>query len=252
MSIKLATWNIGSLYVNFEENVHYIEDVVSRHPQDILCMQEFPEGDSITEQVMRWGNFEVMEYVATSESHIHKGSKMGVAIFSKRPIRRVDTIQLPLPNVEISHNGIREYWHTKYFSANICAVEDGELLLITGHGFPFHRYRLENQEGYCHIHPPFAVLDDWIKHLCDTYTGMRICMAADFNITAPLSFMPYSQEHFFDVFNEKATRPSGRKTDAIILPIGCQLLNEENFSLKNSNNIPVFDHNFIAAEFDCD
>ena len=250
MSIKLATWNIGSLYVNFEGNVGYIRETVSRHPQDIFCMQEFPEQDPLAEQIMQWGQFKTMEYVTTSESHVHKGNNMGVAIFSKGPVRRVDTVQLPLPSVEVSYKGIREYWHTKYFSANLCEVEDGSLLLITGHGFPFHRYQLENPEGHVYIKPPFAVLDRWIRRLCETYADMHICMAADFNITSPLPFMPYSQAHFFDAFQGDATRPSGRKTDAIVLPAGCRLMGKENVTLRLPDGTPAFDHNFIAATFD--
>lgn len=248
-SVRLATWNIGSLYVDYQKNVSYLKNAIIQHPQDILCLQELPKNDHLINDIMQWGNFPHFKFLETSESHIQKEACMGVAIFSKHSFEVLETLKLPLPTVPISFNGNPEYWHNKYFTASLCDLQEQKIVLITGHGFPFHRYNLENPAGYDVVRPPFCVLDEWIEQLCTKYEKNTVCMAADFNITSPLPFMRFCQNYFFDAFDGDRTRPAGRKTDAVILPIGSKVLKKENFCLRDDDDQAVFDHHFVSAEF---
>ena len=249
-TLRLATWNIGSLHVNYQANVQALKRIVEGYPQDILCMQEFPNDVDLTRNIMEWGGFSGFLFLETSESHVFKEANMGNAIFSKWGLERVDTIQLPTPAVQVAYNGRPETWHPKFFTANLCDVgNDVKILLITGHGFPFHRYQLENPRQKHIIRPPFMCLDEWASQLREKYIFEKVYMAADFNIANPLEYMPLCQSYGVDVFAGEATRPSGRKTDAIILPKGCKLLKKDNITMVNDSEGIRFDHNFIAAEF---
>lgn len=249
MNVTISTWNIGSLYVDFNENIKHLENLMLNYGQDILCMQEFPDNTELVNKIMQWGGFKHFRFTRTSESHIQHESDMGVAVFSKGEITPLKTVCLPTPTVEISYNGRREYWHAKYFTAHMCEINGKSFLLVTGHGFPFHRYRLENPEGYPVIRPSFLALDEWLRELYGDYGNQNIYIAADFNISDPISFMPFCSTQFFDAFRGDATRPSGRKTDAIFLPNGCKLTGKSNFRMMNGDK-PIFDHNFISVKID--
>ena len=46
--IKIANWNIGSLYSNLDENLPYFTKTVSEARADIFCMQEISERKSVS------------------------------------------------------------------------------------------------------------------------------------------------------------------------------------------------------------
>lgn len=91
-------------------------------------------------------------------------------------------------------------------------------LLFTGHGFPFHRYGLENEAGYPIIASAFAPLDQRMEELLREAEDLPLLAAADFNIAAPLCFLPRCGKSWIDPAAGLSTRPSGRKTDAILFP----------------------------------
>lgn len=245
--IKIATWNIGSLYVDFGANFPYFEETVSDLKADIFCMQEFPVKESMVDEVMRIGGFSYYKLNRTSESHINKESDMGIAIFSKFPIEQIDLIELPKPKIKAFREGKEERWHSKFFTINLCKTPTKDIVIITGHGFPFHRYNLEHPDYYNVICESFSVLDGWISDFVKKNKNTDVYLSADFNLTDPLSFMPVCNESYFDAFCGDATRPSGRKTDAVLIPNHGRLTEKKNLVLRSPDGNPVFDHNCIGV-----
>ena len=249
--IKIANWNIGSLYSNLDENLPYFTKTVSEARADIFCMQEFPIRDEIKELVMRCGGFSHLIVNETSESHVCKENRMGIAIFSKFPLTQVNKIELPKPGVKAMRGEIEEKWHSKFFTINLCRSLGGELVFITGHGFPFHRYDLEKPEFHSVITESFSVLDEWVSDYIKDNENARVYLPADFNITTPLDFMPMLRTRYYDTFHGVPTRPIGRKTDSVLLPNGVKCIEKENFIIRFPNGEPVFDHNFISVTIEC-
>ena len=111
------------------------------------------------------------------------------------------------------------------------------MTLITGHGFPFYRYGLKEEE-----HPyVYREIEMFIK---DNVKSQEIyIIGADFNAKNAIKYMPLINLDHIDIFDGQATRPSGRKTDAIILP--------QNYKYDNVVNhlIEGYDHNYLAVDF---
>lgn len=248
-AVTVATWNIGSLYANFDSNLQYLEKLLSQQTVDILCMQEVPAQESLLHHITTTGGFQHCIFKTTSQSHICQENDMGIAVFSRYTITQLDSIKLNKPTVPISYNGKPEIWHDKYFMAVLCEKENKKLILVTGHGFPFHRYQLEQPSKYAIISPSFEHLDNWIELLHQRYPKTAFCMAADFNIKSPLFFMQQCNQQYVDIFENEGTRPSGRKTDAILLPHKTPVLHKENIKSPIENGCPQFDHNYISACF---
>lgn len=245
-TIRVATWNIGSLYTDYDRNLAYLQRMITEQKPDILCMQEFPRREELFQKVCAWGDFPGYLFHTTSISHICTENHMGVAVFSRFPLTQLEVFKLTKPTVEIFYKGRQEYWHDKYFMAVSCQIGERPVLMVTGHGFPFHRYDLENEASRPIIQPSFTQLDGWFCGLAERFSLPMLCAAADFNITAALPFMPQSAKKYRDVFQGDATRPFGRKTDGILIG--------ENVRLKEKINIyppeDVYDHHFILADLE--
>ncbi len=244
--INVATWNIGSLYRDFDRNIRYLEEMLSRHSIDILCMQELPRIPELLENICRWGGFVSHLFQVTSESHICHESDMGIGIFSRFPLASLETVRLTKPTVPIFYKGREEFWHDKYFLAAYCDLGEKKGIVVTGHGFPFHRYELENEENYHIIEPTFRELDAWLAQLESRFEMDMFCVSADLNYPMPLQFMPDASRRFTDVFAGQATRPTGRKTDTVLIPAGVSAPEMINIPCQEDGKI-VFDHHFIMA-----
>ena len=245
--LKIANWNIGSLYADLERNLPYFTEVISGSGADVFCMQEFPIREEIANTVMRLGKFPYLKLDETSESHVCKENRMGIAIFSKFPLTQVDKIELPKPQIRAMREGAEEIWHSKFFTITRCEQGDDTPVIITGHGFPFHRYGLEKTEYRDVISRSFSVLDEWITNYLKENENGRVYLPADFNITSPLDFMPKLRNVYYDSFDGCATRPSGRKTDTMLLPRGVDFIDRENLSIYSPDGAVIFDHNYISV-----
>ncbi|MBR4016977.1 MAG: endonuclease/exonuclease/phosphatase family protein [Oscillospiraceae bacterium] len=245
-TINVATWNIGSLYQNYEKNIRYLERMISGQQIDILCMQELPRIPELLESICRWGGFGNHLFQVTSESHVCRENDMGIAIFSRFPLVALETVRLTKPTVPIFYKGREEFWHDKYFLAASCDFGEKKGIVVTGHGFPFHRYEMENEENYHIIRPPFEELDAWLGQLESRFSLDMFCVSADLNYPTPLQFMPDAARRFTDVFAGQATRPTGRKTDTVLIPEGVSAPEMINIPCQEDGET-VFDHYFIMA-----
>lgn len=231
--LKALCWNIGSVLNHLEENFLVVKKYLSNVNPDIACFQEFPKDEGLIGQIMECGQFAHYVYYTFSDSHVAQGWQMGSCVFSKYPLKLLDTLQLPTPSVRVFYEGKEEFFHRKYFLRMGLSVEGSRLELYTGHSFPFYRYGLE-AKAFSSV---FQGIDTWIRNSVES--PYIIC--ADFNCAEAIRYMPFVQESHFDCFEGEATRPSGRKTDSIILPRGD--------TVTNKWNVPTgFDHNMIAAE----
>lgn len=243
--ISIATFNVGSLYSDYESNLAALERLLGSVSPDVLCLQELPDDRELIEKIKSLTGLEHCIYRITSESHVNEGGNMGIAILTRVPAEPCSVLKLDKPTVEIYYNGRQEYWHDKYYIAARADIGGSPVLLVTGHGFPFHRYNLECAEGEVHISPCFAQLESWLLSLAGENPDAPLLIMADLNITDALDFMPALAHSHFDIFKGQATRPYNRKTDAVIVPHATPVRTVE--------NLPVtgYDHHYISAEIDC-
>ena len=257
--IKIATWNIGSLSEQ-KENESVLLSQVTELNADILCLQEFPDNDELAAKINLAGNYMYHKIVISSPSHVDKKHNMGIAIFSKIEPYDIIVHKLIKPYESLTtFFGQCESLHDKRYMA---AVFD-QFILITGHGFPCVRYcspyiqykkaQLDHWSDFCvsgvEYKNTFEDLDNWIISIKETYPASTIIIAADFNIDRQLDFLPKSRNYFYDVFEGQITRPEqyymhgGYKTDAILCPMGT--------TFQDSCNITtVFDHHLLSLSIE--
>lgn len=252
-SLSIATWNIGSLYANYEKAYPLLQTVISQYRPQVLCMQEVPMQQALVDDICKWGDYPFVVTKATSESHVNKGKEMGIAVFSQYPQGEPTLLPLEKPDREIFYKGKQEYWHDKWFLSVALFPEAcspvSQIQVVTGHGFPFHRYGLEKPEETNLIAPSLERVDRWVSETLQQTPAIPVLIAADFNITDPAAYMPRCSQCMTDVFRHQFTRPFGRKTDAIFLPSNAVVTNTVNWISPRWDGCYVFDHNFIAADW---
>jgi len=253
--IKIATWNIGSMPEK-ESNREAVLACIAGLDADILCMQEFPEDAELIRRICDAGQYQDYKTLMTSQSHVGLPHRMGIAAFSRMRQEKAEVHSLPIPYESlISFYGRREQLHGKAFMA----VWFGDLVLITGHGFPCVRYcsprfgfrqeMTENWSSYCVSGTEYAVshedLDHWAEEIRKACDPLPVIVAADFNVDRQLDYMPECRKHWQDVFEGEVTRPpqyniGEYKTDAILLPQDCRIAGRE--------NIPgILDHHLLSV-----
>lgn len=275
----LATWNIGSLYANIEVTLPFMQMILEEESPDLLCLQELPDEPKLWEKIAIWGDYSHRIYQITSPSHINKAHNMGIGIFSRVPLYPIGLLHLTKPDISVVYQGKSESWHDKIFMAvtwgasadgakTMCctsqpataslysntAVNRNSVfacgLLLTGHGFPFHRYNLDNDAHQELIAEAFSPLDDWIVSFLEKPYDLPFFVAADFNIANPLKFLPRCGPSWIDLVSDNATRPSGRKTDSILVSRKSRL--SPTLCIRKTvvnNSTPLFDHFYVSAKF---
>ena len=131
------------------------------------------------------------------------------------------------------NKGKEEFWHSKLFLKTAFCVGNTRIDLFTGHSFPFYRYGLDVQ-NFASI---FHGIDSWIE----TQAKGLYLICADFNCHNAIEHMPFVNSTHRDIYAGAATRPTGLKTDAVIVPAKtkCPIL---------INRTVALDHNFLFAE----
>jgi exonuclease III len=204
--LNIGCWNIGSLLQNQQQNTDIVTDTIHRFKPDILCLQEFPSSDALLAQIKASGDFTHHIFIETSSTHVCDGWNMGLCVLSKTPLDTPEILPLPIPVDRIWYNGKEEFWHPKYFLQTAINLDGQPIKIITGHGFPFYRYGLQELD-YAYI---YRTIDNWLQPLLAEHPYL---IAADFNAYDPIQFMPFVQSDHYDVFSGIPTRPTGRKTD---------------------------------------
>ena len=252
-SFCVATFNVGSLYANIDVAYPLLQKVISQYRPHVLCMQELPMEKALIDDLCQWGEYPFVVTKTTSKSHVNIGEDMGLAIFSRFPMGKPTFLHLHKPDREIFYKGKQEFWHDKLYMSVPLLLNShtpaSQIRVITGHGFPFHRYGLEKPEEAQLISPSLAQIDQWVSEFLQQDPAVPVVIAADFNLSDPTAYMPQSRQTLADVFYHQATRPSGRKTDAIFLPDNAEIGQRVNWISPKENEKFVFDHNFIAAHW---
>ena len=256
--LKIATWNIGSMPEK-EGNEALFLTAAAELDADILCLQEFPEDDRLVRQLREQGRFAYSETLMTSQSHVGKAHRMGIALFSRTRPEEVFTHQLVRPFESlVSFYGRREELHAKSFMAAVFR----EFVVVTGHGFPCVRYcspRFEYREEmtedwgrYCVSGAEYGItfedLDRWLDGVRRRYEPLPVFIPADFNVDRQLDYLPESRKHFSDVFDGEVTRPPQYnlgvyKTDGILCPDVKKVRSRENIS-------GALDHHLLSVVVD--
>lgn len=231
--LSVGCWNIGSMISNLDKNSKYVLDIITKYSPDIMCFQEFPDNAKTREQILMALDVKYSIFEIISESHVAPNTNMGLFVCSKYELSHHETIQLPKPQVGAFRNGKEEFWHDKSFLKTSFFFNGKNIALITGHGFPFYRYGL-NEYEHSYV---YQGVDAWI----DAFSEQVKLIAADFNSSCPIRHLPKVSHNHIDAFFNIATRPSGRKTDAIILPKWIEVTNAINIS-------GDFDHNFLMID----
>lgn len=225
--MKLATWNIGSLYKNYDDYIITVQNQIQNCNIDILCLQEFPNISSLFEKIYLCGNFNYHYFVECSPSHVFVGGNMGIAVFSKVPLKQVGIFKLQKPQITVTYHGHIETLHDKVFLAVETQFNKERYLIFSGHGFSFHRYGLDYRNDLFEFE--YQPLDNILTQIIQSQTYDHIIIGGDFNCEDATQYIPCLSNKFYDVFQNDATRPSRRKTDAIFLQKETNYIKKEIF-----------------------
>ena len=230
------TWNIGSLYDNYNDKEKDLLSVVGEISPDVLCLQEFPENEELKKKICRIGSFKDFFYLFLSESHVGPPHRMGLIVFSKGNLKCKDTIWLNKPCIDVFFEKKREEFHPKAFVLLECRLGHDTYCVLTWHGFPFHRYGLDNRKDL--FEEVYLPLND-----CVVRNENIAIIAGDFNSPNAEKHCSQIQLRYRDLFSNQPTRPSGRKTDAIFVQKGVSA-REKGIV----DGIKTFDHYALWAE----
>lgn len=233
--IRVATWNIGSVLENYERDKKVFLQTVFRDDPDVLFLQECPSDSQLFAELLSGGRFNNYVYLETSQSHVKQGCTMGIAIFAAGELFSKQNVCLTKPQETIYFNGKQEAWHEKFFLKSSFRFLGKAFALITGHGFPFYRYGLK-EEDHAFVYHEIE------QFICDTMSPQEICIiGADFNCKNAIEYMSF-RDTYIDVYAGTPTRASGRKTDSIIF--------EKSYLYGGVVNdlIEHFDHNYLAVD----
>ena len=213
--MKIATWNIGSLYAGYQENNKELKRQVEDLNADVFCMQEFPDDPHLINEILKYGAFTDYYFYVTSPSHIGPAHDMGVILFAKGQLTHRNHIMLIPPDIDAVYNGKKEPIHSKAVLSAKCFYGQTSFTLITGHGFPLHRYGLDERHDL--FETEFIPLEEYLSTIVHSLDTERIIVGGDFNCGNILRYSKTLRDYFYDAFFQIPTRPSGRKTDAILL-----------------------------------
>ena len=238
--MKIGTWNIGSLWQDYNKNIELFREVILLHHPDMLILQEFIPDKQLLDVIYKAIGLKCSYYKEFSKSHVAINKYMGIAVFSNYQISENDIYKLVKPNKTFYHNGKAERFHDKYFISLTVTSKKTKINVITGHGYSFRRYGIEPTD-FTDI---FVPLDSWI---CSNVINQKSLIAGDFNADNLNQLLPNLCRNYFDIFKGCPTRPSGRKSDCILLPNGNEYSETVNICRGTYNPRTGFDHNYIGA-----
>ncbi|MDD6211529.1 MAG: endonuclease/exonuclease/phosphatase family protein [Clostridiales bacterium] len=225
MHLKIATFNIGcGVPMDWKGNgdfdiVSFLGNLIRNENIDILALEESPVKDEknagLAELTGQTCGYEYYQELPLSPSHILPGKTMGVGIVSKYAFAKIETMILPNPEITYNKNGKILVSHNKGFLMTEIMVGDQRIHFITGHCFPFHSFKADEENFVFH----FRTLE---KYLCDLEEGAQdpILIAGDFNSSKLERVMPKLYQQYHSVLSGE-TRPSGRSDDHIFVSNHC-------------------------------
>lgn len=240
MTLKLATWNIGRMKADHDNNRKIFSKMLSEHQPDFLFLQEYiPEAD-MDDIIFETTGLCRGYYKEFSQSHVAIGDRMGIAVYSHCRITENSVYALTKPNEVFYYQGRPELFHDKFFVSLTAAWRNETLVFLTGHSFSFSRY----QKDPANFPEVFSALDNW---LCSQIDKDRTVAIGDFNISDAVKLLPGFCKGFFDVFDGVETRPNGVKSDYIFLPNGTPYQNVYNLRCGSYDPDIGLDHNYIGV-----
>lgn len=242
VTLRCATWNIGSLCRSREENARILTDVLTADRPDCLFLQEYvPEAE--TERLIgKCTGLRLCYFSDFSDSHVARGARMGIAVFSRGEAAERARYRLVMPERTFRCEGRDERFHDKYFLDLAVSLAGKTFGFLTGHGYSFHRYG-EDPAAFPEI---FAPLDAWLA--ARSLPGTVV--PGDFNVDCAPRLLPAFCASAEDIFAGEATRPGGWKSDYIFVPKGTRYRNKVNVLRGNAAHTTGFDHNYLAADIE--
>ena len=236
--MKIATWNIGSLFADLDNNLVIFERILTQYKPQFLVLQEYVPVEQVNLAIEKSAGLKRMYYMEYSNSHVANGYTMGVAVFGRGSVSNVNVHKLLKPTETFYYNGKPEYFHDKYFlSADWLTEENETVKFVTGHGYSFHRYLIDPTD-YIYL---FEELESWFKKVVSCGT----LVLGDFNVSNPPEVLPWLCQTLKDVYADCATRPSGRKSDCIFLPREVEATDVVNHICFDKKTRSGFDHNYL-------
>ncbi|MEA4929820.1 MAG: endonuclease/exonuclease/phosphatase family protein [Candidatus Limiplasma sp.] len=234
--MKIATWNIGSLYKNLESYFNILSKQITSTCPDILCLQEFTGDLTLSKAIYDELGYPYQNFTMLSNNHEMDGTPSGFTMLSKFPFQFMAYFPLRNPDIHYIYNGCEERTYNKGFAKYIIDLRGDPVTLVTGHGIPFHRCQVSE----FHYSDIYHSLDEWIAESIEETKEWAI--AADFNTDSLSQLCPQIFLSGSDCVGAP-TRANGHKHDYIILPSGVKIHH-------TMNVLGEFDHNYCCVEFD--
>lgn len=234
--LKIATWNIGSLYRNLERNFSLLSHQIKSTGPDILCLQEFTGDPTLSKTLCDELRYPYQNFIMLSNNHEMDGTPSGFSLLSKYPFQFMAYLPLRNPDIHYVYNGCEEKTFDKGFAKYRIDLCGKLATLVTGHGIPFHRCQV-SEFLFSDI---YRTLDEWMAESIKETKEWVI--AADFNTDSLRQLCPRIFFSGSDCVGTP-TRANGHKHDYIILP--------SDVNIHHTMNGPgEFDHNYCCVEFD--
>ena len=223
--LKIANFNIsGGFYIGNEDTeyldreavnsvdnklLEQIIDTINTEDIDVICFQEIITTERIDyiNKIASKTCLKFYDYFELSECNIVKDTNCGIAILSKFPI--IDSIKQKFPNPGISKttsSGKTYYLYDKGYMICTLRKDDGEIKVLTHHGFPYRRFN-STPEANAKV---FEFFDDVIQNNTpDIITG-------DFNADNFMKLLKNTSEKYKRTF-DCVTTVDGKKFDDILI-----------------------------------
>ncbi|MBA4248127.1 MAG: hypothetical protein C0444_07520 [Microbacterium sp.] len=232
MSFTIGGWNIGGAVLGASHqtgkrpNLDYYEQLLDSRKAEVICLQEahsYPDGrrSQVEELAVRLGyGFHVA--APLSPSHIDPEAALSLGIISRHPIRSSSLTMLPNPNLQTRLNtGALWRMHNKGLLTASIAVDGEDLMVTSGHVFPFHRFGASAQSA------EFSrVFDDVSSHLMRSMRLGRSVVSIDLNDPNATNLLASSigRNRFQVAPSDHATTRKGRKQDFLLYSADLRLL----------------------------
>ena len=248
MGLKVATFNISGGFYGGDESTEYFDraaakaidnrllkqiiEIINDEDLDVIAFQEIittPEIGYISAIVEATQLKNVAEF-ETSECNLVEGTRCGVAVFSKYPLKNIEKHWFPNPKLsKTTESGNTYYSYDK--GIIVCDIEapSGNLRFLTHHNFPFGRFN-SKPEDYPEV---FTFFDDLIaEKQPDVVTG-------DFNVLDFMKLMPKLANDYRRTIDD-VTTVDGKKIDDIVV--------RKDASCESRQLKTLSDHNCIIGE----
>lgn len=242
MGLRIGTWNIhGALISGSEQPMDErdLADPIDEADISVVALQEVPMTDGSIGLVVRSAlvrvGFAFVTFAEVSPSHLQGSSGLGLAIYSKIPLRASTYYSLPGIDAKALVDGEEWYPHDKGVLRVGIDSNIGDLDVSNCHLVPYHRFGIDVADP--RAQRQIDALAKFVRSKARPDT--KSLLLGDFNMESRADLA--RRVGATSVFEGTATRPNGMSHDDILMGHGLILRSRDTISTQS-------DHDLVVAE----